>query len=39
MLGSGKRLFPESDHRTPLQLIETKHYNTVLVSMKYALKK
>jgi dihydrofolate reductase len=39
MLGSGKRLFPESGHRTPLQLIETKHYNTGLVSMKYELKK
>jgi len=39
LLGSGKRLFPERDHRTLLQLIETKTYDTGLVSLKYDLKK
>jgi len=39
LLGTGKRLFPESEHRTRLQLIEAKTYNTGLVSLKYDLKK
>jgi dihydrofolate reductase len=39
LLGSGKQLFPHADHRRLLQLLESKTYDTGLVSLKYELKK
>lgn len=38
ILGSGKPLFPQGNNRTELELIETKTYETGLVSLKYRLK-
>lgn len=37
LLGSGKRLFPEQDRRTPLILLESKTYETGLVSVRYRI--
>jgi dihydrofolate reductase len=39
LLGSGKRLFPECDHRRLLHLTATKTYNTGLVSLTYDFSK
>ncbi len=39
LLGSGKPLFTGISNRVPLQLIESKTYETGLVSVKYALAK
>lgn len=39
LLGSGKPLFTGISNRVPLQLIESKTYETGLVSVKYALTK
>ena len=39
LLGSGKQLFPHADHRRLLQLLESKTYDTGLISLKYELKK
>lgn len=37
LLGSGKLLFQEQDYRTPLTLLESKTYETGLVSLRYAI--
>jgi dihydrofolate reductase len=39
ILGSGKPLFHPNDQRTWLELVETKAYETGLVSLKYKLKR
>lgn len=39
LLGSGKPLFTDISNRIPLQLLESKTYETGLVSVKYALAK
>ncbi len=38
LLGSGKLLFNNLEGRVPLELIETKAYDTGLVSLKYTIK-
>jgi len=37
LLGNGKRLFQNSEHRTRLRMLETKTYDTGLVSLRYSL--
>lgn len=37
LLGSGKRLFAEQDHRSRLTLLESKTYETGLVSVRYRI--
>ncbi|WP_207428811.1 dihydrofolate reductase family protein [Pedobacter sp. SYSU D00535] len=39
LLGKGKRLFREEDHRTQLTLLESKTYDTGLVSLRYGINK
>lgn len=39
LLGSGKPLFREQDHRTLLTLLESKTYDTGLVSLRYEIRK
>jgi len=39
LLGSGKKLFDERPHRTQLELLSSKNYNTGLVQSRYAVKK
>lgn len=39
LLGSGKRLFPENEGRTRLRLLESKTYETGLVSIRYSVEK
>lgn len=39
LLGSGKKLFREQDKRTPLTLLESKTYETGLVSLRYDFNK
>jgi len=39
LLGSGKLLFPEGNFRTQLTLLESKTYETGLVSLRYAISK
>lgn len=38
LLGGGKLLFQEQEHRTQLTLLESKTYETGLVSLRYAIK-
>lgn len=37
LLGGGKQLFQQQDHRTSLTLLESKTYETGLVSLKYRI--
>ena len=37
LLGSGKRLFEEQDHRTHLTMLESKTYDSGLISILYAI--
>jgi dihydrofolate reductase len=37
LLGSGKLLFQKQDDRTPLTLLESKTYETGLISLRYAI--
>lgn len=39
LLGKGKKLFHEQDHRTQLTLLESKTYATGLVSLKFRIEK